>query len=716
MVTFLRCTLAVLFAAQTYVQAKTFHFPHYGDGDGLRMTFVVSNYSDATATGSLSVYDPYGKRSRLPFENETVSDVALTLAPNSSVILRTQGTSAPLKTGFVRVYLDQEEVSGVAIFKFTSGLEASVLPSQTGKRFGLFVERSSGLDTGIAVYRETDQPINLKLYDREGTLVDERPFEFTGSQGPQVQGARFLSELFPDLAAVFQGSLIVVSDGPFALLGLRFGGGILSTIPVTPLTEDDVDSFAKRWSHLEPQPWWRESAPYSCRQKENKNSPWRRVGLRDLGGSDPLSLIRYFGNGSYLRYGHMGFSGCTPLDKYPDSYFLDPPADPTYYSLGDLDIWIDIARVPSDAEGWVRDDGKRVDFSMEQAVALMNEYVAPYFRRISEGNFRITFHEGNEFTVEGQGSPADAENQQYKSVGACLDGCNYGAPGGLNRILLNDVASFTGGQADNGWGRFGLASFMNENMETIVHEIGHGWMAWPHSFSEVPWAPLADGEIQMPNPYSNHYDIMSSLGFEPILGWDHEMPSTLAINRYAAGWIEPGDVALHLVENATYTLSKPRESGYQFLVVHSGRPHAFTTLEVLEERSPRFKAESLIYDASVRGRYRPRRYDGVLVSRYDQTAGTGASTRVGPALYNKDNPYFLKDVGAGQDDYSLIVDGESRDIGGGISVKVRKNRDGSYDVAVSGGKVAEFEVWCSNIWFSKEYDTGCFLDEAVWTD
>ena len=473
-----------------------------------------------------------------------------------------------------------------------------------------------------------------------------------------------------------------------------------------------MDPFS-RWNYLEPQPWWRESARYSCLQQEKQTSPWLSAGLVDLGGSDPLSLIRYFGNGSYLRYGHMGFHGCTPLKKYPDSFHQDPPADPTYYSLGDLDIWVDIARVPPDAKGWSMDDGKRVDMSMEQAVELLNQYVAPYFKRTSQDNLRITFHKGNDFTVEGDGGPSDAQKQQFKLVGACIDGCAYGAPGGLNRILLSDVASDTGGQAYNGWAQFGLASFRAAYMETIVHEMGHGWMAWPHSFSEVSWQSDDGDEIDAPNPYSNLFDIMSSLNLGVIPGWDHNMPSTLAINRYAAGWIKPEDVALHLVENATYTLSKPREIGHQFLVVHSGRPYAFTTLEVLEERSSDYRPDIPVYDPSVPQGYRPRRYEGVLVNRYDQTAGTGTAARFGPALYHKENPKLLQDVGWGRDDYSLIGDGETRDIGSGVRIEVAKNQDGSYNVTVSGGRVAEFEVWCSNIWFAEEYDTGCHLDKKL---
>ena len=104
-----------------------------------------------------------------------------------------------------------------------------------------------------------------------------------------------------------------------------------------------------------------------------------------------------------------------------------------------------------------------------------------------------------------------------------------------------------------------------------------------------------------------------------------------------------------------------------------------------------------------------------MVSRYDQTAGTGASSRVGPALYHRENPKVLEDVGWGRDDYSLIGDGETRDIGSGVRVEVTRNRDGSYAVTVSNGRKAEFERWCSGIWFAgNEYDTGCFLDYSRW--
>lgn len=152
------------------------------------------------------------------------------------------------------------------------------------------------------------------------------------------------------------------------------------------------------------------------------------------------------------------------------------------------------------------------------------------------------------------------------------------------------------------------------------------------------------------------------------------------------------------------------------VAVHSGRRHAFTTLEVLEDTPPAYRLPGpVVHDPEAPGGRRPLCYEGVFVARYDQTAGAGVNARLGPALHDRDNPTFLEDVGWGFDDESVIPDGGSRDIGGGVTVSVARNRDGSYEVTVAGGRTAAFEPWCLPLWFSEdaEYDTGCLLDTAL---
>ena len=71
------------------------------------------------------------------------------------------------------------------------------------------------------------------------------------------------------------------------------------------------------------------------------------------------------------------------------------------------------------------------------------------------------------------------------------------------------------------------------------------------------------------------------------------------------------------------------------------------------------------------------------------------------------------DVNWGRDDYSVVQDGQSRDIGGGVRLQVSRNDDSCYEVSVSGGRVAKFQRWCNSIWFEYgEYDTGCAFDDG----
>ena len=333
------------------------------------------------------------------------------------------------------------------------------------------------------------------------------------------------------------------------------------------------------------------------------------------------------------------------MKKYPDRTYLDPPVDPTYYTLGDLDIAVDIARVPPDAPGWYEDDGKRETMTMAEAVSILNTHVAAYFGKISEGRLRMRFRAGNDFKLEGEGSPMTCMDSRCSWRASWTAGagrgplpCDLGAPGGLNRILLTDVTEDTGGDAFNGAARMGLVSLREANMENLVHEIGHGWMMWPHSYAEVRWD---EEEDNLPNPYSNVLDFMSTVAPLPVPGWRQDMPSTLAVNRYAAGWIGPEEVALHLGDSGTYTLQPPRQRGYQFLVISSGGKHAFTTVEVWTcAIPPTWTSIPWVYDPSTPEERRQFRYDGVLVSRYDQSTGAGTNARFGPALYDEHNPDF----------------------------------------------------------------------------
>ena len=45
--------LLAMLALSATASARTFYFPHYGDGSGLSMLISVSNFSDQIATGTI---------------------------------------------------------------------------------------------------------------------------------------------------------------------------------------------------------------------------------------------------------------------------------------------------------------------------------------------------------------------------------------------------------------------------------------------------------------------------------------------------------------------------------------------------------------------------------------------------------------------------------------------------------------------------------------
>ena len=96
------------------------------------------------------------------------------------------------------------------------------------------------------------------------------------------------------------------------------------------------------------------------------------------------------------------------------------------------------------------------------------------------------------------------------------------------------------------------------NMFTVAHELGHA-IGFPHSYRFVR--------------YDNPMELMG----------DTDSPSglhigTIAINRYAAGWIDPGEVATYNGGGAAqYTLSPPGDNGTQMLVLKSDQG-SFMTL------------------------------------------------------------------------------------------------------------------------------------------
>jgi hypothetical protein len=91
----------------------------------------------------------------------------------------------------------------------------------------------------------------------------------------------------------------------------------------------------------------------------------------------------------------------------------------------------------------------------------------------------------------------------------------------------------------------------------LIHEIGH-MLGWPHSFSGYG------------DEYDNRVDVMSGLGAY----------GTIALNRYAAGWIDPSAVAVASPTGTTVMVGAHGTGRFELLVVPTTELGRYYTVEV----------------------------------------------------------------------------------------------------------------------------------------
>ena len=246
-----------------------------------------------------------------------------------------------------------------------------------------------------------------------------------------------------------------------------------------------------------------------------------------------------------------------------------------FYSLGDpvWNVWS--CDTPSD----------EVAIEPSRLVDRLNREITRYFDWLSGGRYRPTFRLAG--TVEGD----DRSQCRTAIVGEGSD---------RPLLVVDDTTAIDGSAGLEvvtvGGGTVSGAPPRGEpRLSTVAHWIGHT-LGFPRSFGgNIRWSRRA--ETRGVYEHDNPMDIMSG-PLHPNL-----KTATIAINRYAAGWISPDEVIVHEAGTvADYTLRPPGAGGVQMLVLPGERPGVFTTLGV---------RVAIGYDAAI-----PKQ--GVEVYRIDQ--------------------------------------------------------------------------------------------------
>lgn len=206
--------------------------------------------------------------------------------------------------------------------------------------------------------------------------------------------------------------------------------------------------------------------------------------------------------------------------------------------------------------------------------------IEQYFAWLSDGEYKPRFRIGGVVSPDMSDHSFGEYMVYHNRREACSDKIMSDSESKHAGLLMVDTNQ-TGSSIGSGWvghmfclnvdpcdpyhssGRYAYVAG-NAWADTYIHEIGHA-INWPHSFF------ISDSDEENPNEYTNIMDVMSG-----SVGW----VGTIAINRYAAGWIDPDDVYVWELgdEDKTVWLDPVGVSGnYQMLVIRDSHGSYYYT-------------------------------------------------------------------------------------------------------------------------------------------
>ncbi len=249
------------------------------------------------------------------------------------------------------------------------------------------------------------------------------------------------------------------------------------------------------------------------------------------------------------------------------------------YTSGDVwDVWVCSVQ------------GGTIALDPGQIVADLTANVAPYFAWLSGGRNTLTFRAGGTVT-------SDDPVESVPTMPGCAQAVAAASTAQPNAVLI--IANGTSGGRLMGWGTDGavcrdadgsvshcvttypdngrsvkldpravttVAPYVSAGWDVVAHEIGHA-LSWGHSYSGAT-SDSSGGVWE----YDNAVDVMSGQPWGSPIG-------TTGYNRYAAGWIDPGEVGVYTSGTQSFSLVPTGARGIGMVVIPQGFDGYFYELD-----------------------------------------------------------------------------------------------------------------------------------------
>lgn len=229
--------------------SQPLRFPQFFDGGGGNTTVMLMNTTDTVESGTLEIFGDDGSPLVVTTSSgQKGSRFDYSIPAQGAFVVQTDGSSPQVTTGWTLVTPapGSQAPVGAGVFQISSrgilATEAGVPSATPSRRIRLFVDRTGGHDTGVALANPNGSALSIRL---KAVQLDGKAEVGQATVNLAAGGhtGKFAGELIPGLPSGFVGVLELSSSQPFAALTLRSlfnerGDFLITTFPVADLEQN----------------------------------------------------------------------------------------------------------------------------------------------------------------------------------------------------------------------------------------------------------------------------------------------------------------------------------------------------------------------------------------------------------------------------------------------------------------------------------------------